>query len=104
MGGDIEILLINNNVDYNGLKHMVAELLNIDESSSKMHFNLQTRNPSKRIYDVIDDMTVKIFIRFARQNSLKHSLMVTIYDECFRSTQGSNDHSDLKKRITKHEQ
>ena len=76
---------------------MVVELLNVDESSSKMHLSFQTGNPSKPYYDIIDDKMVKIFISFARQDSLKHSLMVTIDDKCFRSTKGSNDPSDPKK-------
>ena len=97
MGGDIEILLLNNDVDYNGLKQMVAELLKFDESCSKMHLSFQTGNPAKPICNIIDDRTVRIFISFARQDSLRHSLMVTIDDECFRSTQGSNEPSNWKK-------
>lgn len=97
VGGDTEILLVNNDVDYNGLKHMIVKLLNVDQSSSKMLLSFQIGNPSKPIYDVIDDKTVKIFISFAQQDLLKHSLMVTFDDECFRSTQGSNDPFDQKK-------
>ena len=97
VGGDTEILLLNNDVDYSGLKQMVAELLKVDEICSKMHFSFQTRNPAKPIYDIIDDRTIRILISFASQNSLRHSLMVTIEDEWFRSTKGSNDPSDLNK-------
>ena len=82
---DTEILLLNNDVDYNGLKKMEAKLLNVDKSCSKMHLIFQTGNPCQPIYEVIDDMTVKIFISFARQNSLKHLLMVTIDTEGLRS-------------------
>ena len=73
---------------------MVAELLKFDESCLKMHLSFQTRNPAKPIYNVIDDKTVRIFIRFACQDLLRHSLLVTVDDECFRSTEGSNDPSD----------
>lgn len=73
---------------------MVAELLKFDESCSKMHLNFPIENPAKPTYDVIDDRTVRIFISFAHQDLLRHSLLVTIDDECFRSTEGSNDPSD----------
>ncbi|KAL5576595.1 hypothetical protein UlMin_018294 [Ulmus minor] len=62
-----------------------------------MHLSFQTGNPAKPIYDGIDDRTVRIFISFACQDSLRHSLLVTIDDECFRSTEGSNDPSDPNK-------
>ena len=94
VGGDTKILLLNNDVDYNDLKQLVTKLLKFDESCSKMHLSFQTGNPAKSIYNVIDDRTVRIFISFARQDSLRHSLLVTIDDECFRSTEGSNDPSD----------
>ena len=61
-----------------------------------MHLSFQIGNPSKPIYDDIDDWIVKIFISFAFRDSLKYSLMVTIDDECFRFSQGSNDHSNMK--------
>ena len=97
VGGDTKILLLNNDVDYCKLKHMVAELLNVDKSSLKMHLNFQTGNLSQPYYDIMDDRMVKIFITFARQDSLKHSLVVTIDDASYRSTQGSNDPSDTKR-------
>ena len=73
---------------------MVAELLKFDESCLKMHLSFQTRNPAKPIYNVIDDKTVRIFISFAHQDSLRHLLLVTVDDEYFRSTEESNDPFD----------
>ena len=47
IGGDTKILQLNNNIDYDGLKKMVAELLNVDDSNSKMHLKFPIRNPAK---------------------------------------------------------
>ena len=62
-----------------------------------MHLIFQTGNPSKPIYNVIDDRILRIFISFAHQDPLRHSLLVSVDDECFRSTKRSNDPFDLNR-------
>ncbi|KAL5538636.1 hypothetical protein UlMin_046178 [Ulmus minor] len=97
VGGDYELLLAKNNIDFDGFKKIILEFLNVGDSGSKMHFKFFTGHPVKPLYEVTDNRTLRLFMYYARQDPVKNSLMVTVEDEVFPSTKGIKNPSGQTK-------
>ncbi|KAL5576113.1 hypothetical protein UlMin_017812 [Ulmus minor] len=97
VGGDYELLLAKNNIDFDGFKKIISEFLNVGDSGSKMHFKFFTGHPVKPLYEVTDNRTLRLFMYYARQDPVKNSLMVTVEDEVFPSTKGIKNPSGQTK-------
>ena len=57
VGGEYEMLLVNNNATYVVVRKMVSELLNLDDSVQNMELSFETEHLAKPLYGVVDERT-----------------------------------------------
>ena len=57
---------------------MIAELLNVDDNVRNIELKFETRHPFRPLYRVTDERTFELYMHYARQDSTKYSLLVTI--------------------------
>ena len=60
------MLLVKNNVTYGGLRKIIFEFLNVDESVRKMKLNFETGHPFRPLYGVTDNRTFELYLHHAR--------------------------------------
>ncbi|KAL5555175.1 hypothetical protein UlMin_037411 [Ulmus minor] len=81
VGGEYEMLLVNNNATYVVVRKMVSELLNLDDSVQNMELSFETEHPAKPIYGVVDERTFQLYMHHAQQDAVKYSLLVTVRED-----------------------
>ena len=79
--GEYEMLLVKKNIKYDGLRKMIAELLNVDDNVRNMELKFETGHPFRPLYGVTDERTFEFYIHHARKDSTKYSLLVTLRED-----------------------